>query len=157
MTETNWRSTNLLTGAHNVVALPNSILAKQGVTNLSRPDETHQIALSVRIAATQRPRVVEEVMWSVLRASTRILQNPPPVVALKTIDAVAIEAELQFRVDSLATGTSAKNEIIDLLHERCKVSGLSLAMPPQSLVLLPASAGNDCSGLSSVERTSQPI
>jgi small-conductance mechanosensitive channel len=47
VTETNWRSTNLLTGANNIVVLPNSILARQGVTNLSRPDETHLITLSV--------------------------------------------------------------------------------------------------------------
>lgn len=141
VTETNWRSTNLLTGAHNVVVLPNSILAKQGVTNLSRPDETHRITLSVRIAATQRPRFVEEVMWSVLQASTLIAKNPPPIVALKTIDAIAIEAELHFRVDSLAIGTSAKNEIVDLLHERCRVCGLSLAMPTGSHVVMPASPG----------------
>jgi small-conductance mechanosensitive channel len=157
VTETNWRSTNLLTGAYNVVVLPNSILAKQGVTNLSRPDETHQIALSVRIAATQRPRFVEEVMWSVLQASTLIAKNPPPIVALKTIDAIAIEAELQFRVDSLAIGTSAKNEIVDLLHERCRVCGLSLAIPVGSPVFMPASAGNDYSALSNVERSSHPV
>ena len=33
VTETNWRSTNLLTGENNIVALPNSILARQSVTN----------------------------------------------------------------------------------------------------------------------------
>lgn len=157
VTETNWRSTNLLTGAHNIVVLPNSILAKQGVTNLSRPDETHQIALSVRIAATQRPRFVEEVMWSVLQASTLIVKNPPPIVALKTIDAIAIEAELQFRVDSLAIGTSAKNEIVDLLQVRCRVCGLSLAMPAGSPVFIPVSADKDCSALGNVERSSHPV
>jgi small-conductance mechanosensitive channel len=137
VTETNWRSTNLLTGANNVVVLPNSVLARQGVTNLSRPDETHLIALSVRIAATQRPSLVEDIMRSVLEASTCIVRNPPPVVALKTIDAIAIEAELQFRVDSLAIGTAAKNEIIDLLHSRCGADGLSLAIPTTCLVLMP--------------------
>jgi small-conductance mechanosensitive channel len=157
VTETNWRSTNLLTGAHNVVVLPNSVLARQGVTNLSRPDETHQIALRVRIAATQRPRFVEEVMWSVLQASTHIVKNPPPVVALKAIDAIAIEAELQFRVDSLAIGTFAKNEIIDLLYDQCRVRGLSLAMPTESLVFVPASAGNEYPGLSNDERSSHPV
>jgi small-conductance mechanosensitive channel len=58
VTEANWRSTNLLTGANNIVVLPNSILARQGVTNLSRPDETHLITLSVRIAATETPRAL---------------------------------------------------------------------------------------------------
>lgn len=145
VTETNWRSTNLLTAAHDVVVLPNSVLARQGVTNRSRPDETHQIALSVRVAATQRPRRVEEIMSSVLQASSRIVKNPPPVVALKTIDAVAIEVELHFRVDSLAVGTSARNEIVDLIYDTCRTSGLALVLPAQSIVALPASgtAGAD--------------
>lgn len=138
VTETNWRSTNLLTGANNIVVLPNSTLARQGLTSLSRPDETHQIALSVRFTAMQRPRVVEEVMRSVLQASTQIVKNPPPAVAMKTIDAIAIEVELQFCVASLAVGTSARNEIIDLLYDQCRSSGLSLALPAESLVFASA-------------------
>jgi small-conductance mechanosensitive channel len=140
VTETNWRSTNLLTGANNIVVLPNSILARQGVTNLSRPDETHIIALSIRITAPQSPRLVEDILRSVLEASTCIIKTPPPVVALKTIDAIATEAELQFRVDSLAIGTAAKNEIIDLVHSRCGANGLSLAIPATCIVLTPGAA-----------------
>ncbi|MDP9633894.1 UNVERIFIED_ORG: small-conductance mechanosensitive channel [Ensifer adhaerens] len=155
--ETNWRSTNLLTVAHNVVVLPNSILAKQGVTNLSRPDETHQIAVRVRIAATQRPRLVEEVMRSVLQASVLILKNPPPVVAVKAIDAIAIEVELQFRVDNVAIRTPAKNEIVDLLHDQCRVSGLSLAMPAESLAFVPAPMDNQYAAVSKDTHSSRPI
>ncbi|MGN6094917.1 MAG: mechanosensitive ion channel family protein [Bosea sp. (in: a-proteobacteria)] len=129
VTETNWRSTNLLTGLNNIVVLPNSLLAKQSLTSLSRPDESHLITLGVRFTAGQRPRNVEDAMRSVLEASTRIVKEPPPAVALKGIDATAIEVELQFRVARLATGTSARNEIIDLIHDRCEASGLSLAEP----------------------------
>ncbi|CAH1691638.1 Small-conductance mechanosensitive channel [Hyphomicrobiales bacterium] len=129
VTEINWRSTNLLTGLNNIVVLPNSMLAKQSLTSLSRPDESHLITLDVRFAAGQRPRIVENAMRTVLESSTRIVKDPPPAVALKAIDAAAIEVELQFRVASLATGTSAKNEIIDLIHDQCSASGLSLAGP----------------------------
>ncbi|WP_038361169.1 mechanosensitive ion channel family protein [Bosea sp. 117] len=138
VTETNWRSTNLLTGANNIVVLPNSLLARQGLTSLSRPDETHQITVAVRFAAVQRPRRIEAAMRSVLQASTRIVKDPPPVVALKSIDAVAIDVELQFRVASLAMGTSARNEIIDLIHDHCEAGGLCLALPAQSLLYAPA-------------------
>lgn len=155
--ETNWRSTNLLTVTHNVVVLPNSILAKQGVTNLSRPDETHQIALRVRIAATQRPRLVEEVMWSVLQSSVLINKNPPPVVALKAIDAIAIEVELQFRVDSVAIRTPAKNEIVDLLHDQCRAGGLSLAIPAESLAFVPAPIDNQYLAVSNDTHASRPV
>jgi small-conductance mechanosensitive channel len=143
VTETNWRSTNLLTGANNIVVLPNSILARQGLTNLSRPDETHLIALSIRIAATQRPSLIEDILRSVLEASTCIVRTPPPVVALKTIDAIDIEAELQFRVDSLAIGTAAKNEIIELLYRQFRANGLSLALPTIGIMPTPAAARTD--------------
>ncbi len=129
VTETNWRSTNLLTGLNNIIVLPNSMLAKQSLTSLSRPDESHLITLGVRFAAGQRPRTVEDAMRTVLETSVLIVKDPPPAVAVKAIDAVAIEVELQFRVASLATGTSAKNEIIDLIHGQCSTSGLSLAGP----------------------------
>ena len=132
--ENNWRSTFLLTGAHNVVVLPNSALAKVGVTNLSRPDETHQITLVVRVAANHRPQVVEAVMRTALQSCTQIVQDPPPIVSLKGIDAVAIEAELQFRVTSPANRTPARNEVVDLVHRQCSESGLSFAPPPQSTI-----------------------
>jgi len=128
VTEINWRSTNLLTGLNNIVVLPNSLLAKQSLTSLSRPDESYLITLGLRFAAGQRPRSVEDAMRAVLEASARIVKDPPPAVALTAIDATAIEVELQFRVASLATGISAKNEIIDLIHDRCAANGLALAV-----------------------------
>lgn len=153
VTETNWRSTNLLTWANNIVVLPNSMLARQGLTSLSRPDETHQITLGVRFAAVQRPQRIEEAMRSVLQASTRIVKDPPPAVALKSIDAVAIEVELRFRVASLAVGISAKNEIIDLIHDHCEAGGLSLAMPAQSLVYVPATTRGEATAPSPEPRS----
>lgn len=127
--ESDWRSTHLLTGAHNIVVLPNSVLAKLGLTNLSRPDETHQITLTVRIAPTRMPSFVHEVMHSVLASSNLIVRDPPPAVALRAIDATAIEVELQFRVASPSQRTPARNEIVDLVYRHCKSAGLLLAMP----------------------------
>jgi small-conductance mechanosensitive channel len=66
----------------------------------------------------------------VLETSTRIVRTPSPVVALKNIDAIAIEVELQFRVDSLSIGIEAKNEIVELVYCRCRLNGLLLAIPP---------------------------
>jgi hypothetical protein len=40
--------------------------------------------------------------------------------------------ELQFRVADPSHRTAARNEVIDLIYERCKESGFLLAMPAQS-------------------------
>ncbi|GAA3107303.1 mechanosensitive ion channel family protein [Rhizobium viscosum] len=157
VTETNWRSTNLLTGANNIAVLPNSMLARQGLTSLSRPDETHQITLSVRFVARQRPRFVEDVMRSVLQASTLIVKDPPPAVALKTIDAIAIEVELQFRVATLAMGISARNELIELIHDQCGANRLSLAMPAESLVYVATATSGESSTPSAESRSSRAL
>ncbi|GLS22729.1 membrane protein [Labrys miyagiensis] len=139
--ETNWRATHLLTGAHNVAILPNSVLAKVGLTNLSRPDESHGVTLTVRIAATSAPHVIEGVLRTVLQACERIVKEPPPAVALKAIDAVAVEADLLFRVASPASRIPATNEVIDLLHHHCRADRLCLAMPPQSYLYAPHAPG----------------
>lgn len=127
--ESTWRSTNILTGANNLVVLPNSMLAKLGLTNVSRPDGGHQLSLVVRIAPTRMPAIVTEVMRSALMSATTILQQPQPIVALKGIDAVALEVELQFRVSAPALRTPARNEVLDLVYRHCKAAGLLLAQP----------------------------
>jgi small-conductance mechanosensitive channel len=81
--ESTWRSTHLLTGANNVVVLPNSFLAKLGLTNISRPDETHLLILVVRVAPTRMPSIILDVMRSVLLSCNSIAKEPPPIVALK--------------------------------------------------------------------------
>ncbi|HEX2891736.1 mechanosensitive ion channel family protein [Vineibacter terrae] len=134
--ESTWRSTHILTGSNNVVILPNSFLARLGLTNVSRPDGTHLLTLKVRVAPTRMPSVVAEVMQSVLLSCSSIVQEPPPTVALKGLDAVALEVELQFRVANPAKRTRARSEVLDLVYRHCKSAGLLLAMPAESLVAM---------------------
>ena len=134
--ESTWRSTHILTGSNNVVVLPNSFLARLGVTNVSRPDETHLLTLTVRIAPTRMPSLVMEVMQSVLLNCRSIIAEPPPTVALKSLDAVALVVELQFRVASPAERARARSEVLDLVYRHCKSAGLLLAMPAESAVAM---------------------
>ncbi len=134
--ESNWRSTHVLTSMNNVVVLPNSLLAKLGLTNVSRPDETHVQTLVVRVAPTRMPAIVVDVMRSVLLRCNAIVTEPPPIVALKGLDATALEIELLYRVASPALRASARNEVLDLVYRHCKPAGLLLAMPPESAVAM---------------------
>jgi small-conductance mechanosensitive channel/CRP-like cAMP-binding protein len=134
--ETNWRSTHLLTLAHNVVALPNSFLAKLGLTNVSSPEESHGLSVTIRLAPTRMPAIVADVMNAALQSSNIILREPPPVVAIKGLDATAIEVDLFFRVANVGQRIPATNEIFDLVYRHSKSAGLLLATPPSSSILL---------------------
>ena len=134
--ESTWRATHILTGSNNVVVLPNSVLARLGVTNVSRPDETHLLTVTIRVAPTRVPSFVMEVMQSVLLSCRTIIAEPPPTVTLKTLDASALEVELQFRVASPAERLGARSEVLDLVYRHCRSVGLHLAMPSDSIVAM---------------------
>lgn len=127
--ETNWQSTHLLTSTHNLVALPNSMLAKRALTNFSRPDETHALVLCVRFVPTVTPQTVAAVMRTALCNADLVIQEPPPSVSITRIDAAAIELELAFRVPDINSRTAARNAVIDLVYRHAWSEALSLAAP----------------------------
>jgi small-conductance mechanosensitive channel/CRP-like cAMP-binding protein len=152
--ETNWRSTHLLTLAHNVVALPNSFLAKVGLTNVSSPDESHGLSLAVRFAPTKTPATIVDAMRSVLVSCDAILKVPAPVVAIRSLDAVAIEVELSFGVAGLNQRITARNEILDLVYRHAKSMGLRLALPASSSIsvdILPSENGAGTTHFTAIE------
>lgn len=140
--QNDWRSTQLLTPANNIVVLPNSALAKVSLTNLTRPDETHLATLVIRIATDRQPLLIETILKTALEDCQRIVQTPKPIVAFKGIDAFAIDVELQFRVTSPANRTPARNEVIDVVSRHCAENGLRLAMPAHAYLVVPAIDGD---------------
>src|SRR5262245_18219584 len=53
--ETNWRATHILTGANDLVIIPNSDLAKARLTNLTSPEQSHGVTLTVYFSPTTAP------------------------------------------------------------------------------------------------------
>ncbi|MGO6672584.1 mechanosensitive ion channel family protein [Rhizobium leguminosarum] len=127
--ETNWRSTHLLNGSNDLVVLPNSFLAKVGLTNLSSPDRSHGASLTVRVVPTIGPSAIIEVMRAVLLSSGSILTEPKPGVQIKSLTSDAVELELSFRVTDIGQTGPTKNEIFDLIYRHIKAAGLTLARP----------------------------
>jgi small-conductance mechanosensitive channel len=130
--ETNWRGTNLLNAANDLVVLPNSSLAKAQVTNLSSPNRSHGVNLRVRMMPTMTPSAISAVMRNVLLSSNAILSIPEPTVEIKSLDAQAIEFELAFRVRDFASASAARNEVYDLIYRHARAAGLALAQPKEA-------------------------
>jgi small-conductance mechanosensitive channel len=130
-----WRSTQILTSANNIVVLPNSVLAKMKLTNISRPDETHLLRVKMRLVPTHAPSVIENAMLNVLAGCNSIVREPPPQVALTALDASALEIEFLFRVINPLLRTKAQNEVIDRFYRHCRSEALQLAMPPAAILV----------------------
>lgn len=129
---TDWRATKLRTFGHNVVVLPHSVLAKVGLTNVSDPDESHGISVTVRLMPTRTPAATVALMRDVLASCNTILRDPPPEVVIKGIDAAALEMDLFVRIARIDQRVAARNEIVDLVYRHCLATGLRLAQPPNA-------------------------
>jgi small-conductance mechanosensitive channel len=143
--ETNWRATHLLNGSNDLVVLPNSILAKAQLTNLSSPNRSHGVKLRVRFEPTLAPSAVVDILRTVLLSSNSIMSAPAPTIEIKSLDAQAIEFELAFRVRDFAAAATARHEIYDLIYRHAKAAGLQLAPARESVAVtvaapLPAAA-----------------
>ena len=127
--ETTWRATHLLTGANDLVVVPNSDLAKARLTNLSSPERSHGVTLTIRFVPTTAPSVMADVMRSVLLSSNSILGEPKPSVQVVSLDVNAVGLDLSFRVADIAMAAKAKSEIFDLIYRHAKAAGLALSPP----------------------------
>jgi small-conductance mechanosensitive channel/CRP-like cAMP-binding protein len=125
--ETNWRATHLLKGSNDLIVIPNSTLAKTRLTNLSTPDETHGVSLSLKVAPVKSPAAVEEIMRTVLMSSNSILKHPAPTVTISGLDNNSISVDLSFRVGDRSIATGATNEIYDLAYRHCRAASLPFA------------------------------
>jgi small-conductance mechanosensitive channel/CRP-like cAMP-binding protein len=132
--ETNWRATHLLNVSNDLVVLPNSVLAKAQLTNLSSPNRSHGVKLRVRMMPTMAPAAISDVMRNVLLSSNSILSTPAPMVEIKSLDAQAIEFELSFRVADFGAAATARHEVYDLIYRHARSAGLALAQPKEAAV-----------------------
>jgi len=130
--ETNWRATHLLNASNDLVVLPNSVLAKAQLTNLSSPNRSHGVKLRVRLMPTMTPAAITDVMRNVLLSSNSIMTNPAPTVEIKSLDAQAIEFELAFRVADFGAAATARHEVYDLVYRHTRAAGLALALPKEA-------------------------
>jgi len=133
--ESDWRSTHIKTAGNNIAVLPNSLLAKVGLTNISRPDEMHLVVLTFRVRPAYNPSFIAEAMQQALAGSNFIVHDPAPLVALKGIDAMAMELDLLFHVRLLSHRIAARNELIDLVCRECAATGITLALPASAAVV----------------------
>ena len=141
--ETNWRATYLQNGTNDRIVIPNSALAKARLTNLSSPDESHGLSITVRLEPTVSPRALVDVMRNVLLSSNSILKTPAPSVTIEGMDGQAVQLGLYFSVNNISMTATAKNEIFDLLFRHVKSADFRMAAPVGAIPSLAASPGTD--------------
>ncbi|HWB60230.1 MAG TPA: mechanosensitive ion channel family protein [Chthoniobacteraceae bacterium] len=97
--EVNWRSTRLRNNDDVYLDIPNNLIVKHALLNLSYPNKVHAERIQVGIDYNIPPNVVREVLRRAAINGYCVLPNPVPKVFLKDYADSAVIYELKFWFD----------------------------------------------------------
>jgi small-conductance mechanosensitive channel/CRP-like cAMP-binding protein len=126
--ELNWRATHLLTSQRDLAIVPNSLIAKSKIVNVSSPSHVHGASLRIQLSARTSPATGIDILRGALMNSRRIMAFPEPLVVVKSVNAAFVDYELTFFVD-LNAAAETQNELFDLIHRHLASADVQLAVP----------------------------
>ena len=128
--EMNWHATHLLTSEQDLAIVPNSMIVKARIVNLSAPSDIHGMTVSVAVTADAPPAAGIPIIEHAILNSRQILAMPKPWITIKSINADVVVYGVTFFIADLASSTTAQNELLDLVYRHLAAAGLSLAVSP---------------------------
>ena len=146
--EMNWRATHILTAQHDLAIMPNSMIAKTKIVNLSSPSSVHGITVTVQVAATILPATGVAILGHAILNSRLILSYPKASIVVKAINADVITYEVTSFVADLASATPAQNDLLDLISRHFSAAHVRLAKSDGTV----SSSGPEAEPASNLER-----
>ncbi len=130
--EMNWRSVRVRTRGRDLVVVPNSVIGKETLINLSRPTRVHAETHVLGFSYDDPPNTVKRVLLQVVRATRGVLGEPAPVIRTVSYAAYAIEYQVRFFIDDYARQQEINDEFMTRVWYAAKRSGLTIPFPTQT-------------------------
>ena len=131
VSEITWRATKMRTKAGNFVVVPNSMLAKDTITNYCEP--TRSLRLQVEVGASYEvpPNVVKAVIREALQSAPEILHERAPEVLLVDFGNSSIVYRVRFWVSDFEADERAKDLVRSLIYYAFKRNNITIPYPIQ--------------------------
>jgi small-conductance mechanosensitive channel/CRP-like cAMP-binding protein len=126
-----WRSTKLVTKAGNFVVVPNSMMAKDPITNYSVPTRHMRIQVDVGASYDVPPNVVKEVISEALKNASELSTVRPAEVRIADFGASAIVYRVWFWVDDFDPDGRAQDQVRSYIYYAFRRNNITIPYPIQ--------------------------
>ena len=127
--ESNWRAVHLRTFLHQMVVVPNSILAKEKFINLSRPTKLHCENIELGFSYDDAPNKVRVMLQDLLDSTHGVLKNPPPMVRVLSYGDFAINYKSTFFVDDITKLGPIRDAFMTKVWYAARREGITIPFP----------------------------
>ncbi len=141
--EINWRSVRLCTNDEVYLDIPNNVIAKGTVQNLTYPIPRHAIRLHVGLEYHVPPNAAKDVLVRAASRAHHVMAAPPPKAFLKEFADSAIIYEVKFFLEDHAR----YNDSVDAVHTNIwyelERAGMAIPFPIRTVHLHRPRRAND--------------
>lgn len=130
--EMNWRSVRVRTRARDLVVIPNSVIGKETLVNMSRPTKAHAESHVLGFSYDDPPNKVKRVLMTVVRNTRGVLTDPAPAVRTVNYAAYSIEYQVRFFIEDYLRQQEINDEFMTRVWYAAKRNGLNIPFPIQT-------------------------
>ncbi|MCL9685048.1 mechanosensitive ion channel family protein [Legionella maioricensis] len=133
----NWRFVNLLTQDNNYLSIPNSLVTKLQIMNLSKPDPVHGVLLLIPLQDQISPEQFKKIILSAAHQSSKVMREPSPVATLSEIKNEEYLYKLVYYTKEMNENL-VNDEILSIVWYQCRrnqirISSIDLIQPVEIL------------------------
>ena len=131
VSEVTWRATKLRTKAGNFVVVPNSVVAKETITNYSEP--THDTRLEVEVGASYdtAPNEVKAVIARALRDEPLLVSSREPEILIGDFAASAVTYRVRVWTTDFAADMRVRDRVRSHIYYAFRRHGITIPYPIQ--------------------------
>jgi small-conductance mechanosensitive channel len=131
VSEITWRATKMLTKAGNFVVVPNSVMAKDTITNYSVPTRQMRLSVEVGVSYDVPPNVVKAVIVEALRNASELSKTRPAEVRVADFAGSAVTYRVWFWVDDFDPDDRAQDQVRSYIYYAFRRNNITIPYPIQ--------------------------
>jgi len=140
VTEVTWRATKIRTKAGNFVIVPNSVIAKETITNYSEPTQDTRLEVEVGASYEATPNHVKAVIRNALFDEPLILHDRDPDVLIVDFAASAITYRVRVWTRDFSADMVVRDRLRTLIYYAFRRHGIDIPYPIQVQMSSPPAA-----------------
>ena len=134
VTDLGMRSTRLLTRDDVEISIPNAVMGNAKITNESGgPAVEHRIRIPIGVAYGTRPQKVVDVLETVARENSMVLDHPSPRVRMRAFGESSLDFELLGWIRLPEQRGLAKHQLLIEIEEKFRAEGIEIPFPQRDL------------------------
>jgi small-conductance mechanosensitive channel len=128
------RATLIKTPEETILVVPNSLLVKERLVNLSRPTRHLVTRVEVAVVFGSDLRRVRQVLTDAARRSARVDPEHEPVVLITRLHESAVNFVVMFWARDYAEQGLARTEVYEAVHDGLTAAGIEVPPPTRRII-----------------------